>query len=172
MYIIQINATSVETVIWSVKCSGKSINSVSWGSEARWHNNISGDLELVVGASEFSYKLNSEAPSHGLASLLFTGKQGSSGAVLQVITCRRPYFLNFHPSCTPLPSSPPGLVYLTPPPPNNPNVPPYLRLNRIPPFGRHNGRTVWWRLCSGSGIPPLIRNLSFTDHRTSLWALY
>ncbi|KAF6715158.1 hypothetical protein FQA47_025094 [Oryzias melastigma] len=56
-------------------------------------------------------------------------------------------------------------------PPNNPIVPRYLRLNRIPPLGRHNGGTVRRRLCSGSGIPPLIRNLSFTDLHADLQLL-
>lgn len=119
---------------------------------------------------QISYKLNSAAP--GLAPVLLTGNSGS-GLVLQVITCRQAYFPNFPPSRPPplvLPlSSPPGPVYLTP---QQPERPPYLRLNHIPPFGGHNGRTVWWRLCSGSGIPPLIRNLSFTDPPHLLWARY
>lgn len=70
----------------------------------------------------------------------------------------------------PTPWAPPGLTLLArctvaplPPPADDLKVPTYLRLNRIPLFGRHNRRTVWWWLCSGSGIPPLMRNLSFTD---------
>lgn len=70
----------------------------------------------------------------------------------------------------PTPRAPPGLTLLARctvapllPPADDLKVPPYLRLNRIPLFGHHNRRTVWWWLCSGSGIPPLMRNLSFTD---------